>query len=94
MNLRAEAKRERQKNVVQLALADHQSRFEALKLGLLERGQRVLPVPLYVDYHSRLLDALDEGPLTADVFKRLHEGHTQVKTQADNLPPYKIPPGP
>src|SRR5258706_12023260 len=66
LNAKAERRRERLRLAVQISLADHAARLDALKSGLLGKGQRVPPMPAYVDFNSRLLEALDSGPLDAE----------------------------
>jgi hypothetical protein len=89
---RAERRQERLRLAVQLGTADYQARIDALKSKLLPEGQRALPLALYLDYHARMIIALESGPLTPQAMKQLHEDHTSVKTQLDALPPYMIPP--
>lgn len=91
LNSHAERRQERLRFAVQLGLADYQARIDAVKNNLLPPGQRVLPLVLYVDYHSRVVAELDAGPMTAEAFERLHQAHTEVKARFDEIPPYPIP---
>lgn len=89
---KAERRQDRLRLAVQLALAEHEQRLEAMKEGLLSDGQRQLPLALYVDYHSRVLTALDHGLLTPDAMAQIHQEHTKVKARLDAMPPYQVPP--
>jgi hypothetical protein len=89
---RADRRQDRIRLAVQLAVADYQARIDAMKAGLLPAGQRAVPLALNVDYHARILAALDKGELSPETMKRLHEGHTAVKAQLDAMPGYRIPP--
>ncbi len=93
LTARAQRRQDRIRLAVQLGTADYQARLDSLKSEkLLPPGQRAIALALYVDYHKRLLDALDQGPLTPDAIRRLHKDHTEVKAALDDMPPYMIPP--
>jgi hypothetical protein len=92
LNAHAARRQERLRLAVQLGIADHEARIDALKSSLLPPGQRALPLALYVDYNARVIAALDKGLLTPEAMKLLHEEHTKVKAQLDQMPPYPIPP--
>jgi hypothetical protein len=92
LTARAERRQGRLRLAVQLGMSDYQARIDALKSNLLPPGQRALPLALYVDYHARMIVALEKGPLTPRAIKELHEEHTRVKAQLDAMPPYMLPP--
>lgn len=91
LTARAQRRQDRIRLALQLGTADYQARLDALKSNLLPGGQRAVPLALYVDYHKRLLDALDKGPLTPDGIRQLHQDHTEVKAALDTVPAYMIP---
>jgi hypothetical protein len=91
LNTKAARRQERIRLTVQTALADHQSRLDAMKAGLLGPGQRVPPMPTYLDYHSRILAALDKGLLTPEKMRDIHNESRLVKEALDTMPGYVVP---
>ena len=56
---RMQAKRDRLKEAVWLALQDWKTRFEVIK----ERGGNALPLAVFVHYHAKLLELAEQGKL-------------------------------
>jgi hypothetical protein len=66
-----------------------------MKAGFLGERQRVPPMPVYLDYHSRIVAALDHGQLDPAAMAEIHQANRAVKATLDEMPGYRIPtPGP
>jgi hypothetical protein len=71
---RSQAKRDRTKEALALALEDWKMRFEVIK----ERGGKALPLVVFVQYHTRLLEYAERGALTPAALRSLSEEQNQL----------------
>ncbi len=64
---RMQAKRDRLREAVGLALQDWKTRFDVIK----ERGGNALPLAVFVHYHAKLLELAEQGKLNPAAIKAL-----------------------
>jgi hypothetical protein len=71
---RSQAKRDRTKEALALALEDWKMRLELIK----ERGGRALPLVVFVQYHTRLIEFAEQGALTPEALRSLSEEQNEL----------------
>ena len=77
-------KRDRSKQVTDLALAEFNTQVDLVKTG--KKGGKVFPVSLYAHHNSLMLQALDEGDLTPErivEIMKLSDAFCQALVAAD-----------
>jgi hypothetical protein len=74
-------KRERMRLIKELAIHDFEKSIEIGKAT--GRGFNVIPLVVYMHYHSKLLEAMEKDELTPEVAKKLYD---ESKTLAGSLP--------
>jgi hypothetical protein len=71
---RSQAKRDRIKEAIALALEDWKMRFEVIK----ERGGKALPLAVFIHYHTKLIEYAERGELTPDAIRTLSQEQDQL----------------
>lgn len=74
-------KRERLRLIKELAIHDFEKSYEMGKSS--GRGFNVLPLVVYMHYHSKLLEVMESGKLTPEIAKKLYD---ESKAVAGSLP--------
>jgi len=74
-------KRERMRLVKELAIHDYEKQYEIGKAS--GRGFNVIPIVVFMHYHSKLIEVMEKDELTPEVAKKLHE---ESKALAKSLP--------
>lgn len=71
---RSQSRRDRTKEAIALALQDWKFRSEVIK----ERGGSILPLAVFVHYHTRLIELAEKRELTAQAIKALSAEQDQL----------------
>lgn len=74
-------KREKMRLIKELAIHDYEKSYELGKAS--GRGFNVIPLVVFMHYHSKLIEAMEKDELTPEIAKKLYD---QSKTLADSLP--------
>lgn len=78
---RGQARRDKTREAVALALQDWKSRVDIIN----ERGGKILPLAVFVHYHSRLLELAESGKLTPETIKALSVEQDRLVDAIDEI---------
>jgi hypothetical protein len=79
---RLQAKRDRTKDAIALALEDWKIRLEVIKE---HGGGKALPLAVFIHYHARLIEFSEKGELTPDAIRTLNKEQDLLIATIDEI---------